>query len=50
MKLLKKPLNKDYATSDWSLDGELSHDQKIYAALDAWILITLFEQIQENKR
>lgn len=47
---LGKPFNKDMTLSDWATNHELSHEQTMYAALDAWVLIPLLEAIEKDLR
>lgn len=45
----EKPLNKSLQLSNWATD-ELSPEQMEYAALDAWVLIPLYEAIENDSR
>lgn len=47
---MRKPFSKDMTLSNWSTDGELSHEQTMYAALDAWVLVPLLEAIKNDQR
>lgn len=47
---LGNPLNKDLTMSDWGTSDELSHDQSVYAVLDAWVLIPILEAVKNDSR
>lgn len=46
---LKKSLNKNCTMSWWGRTDELSHNQTVYAALDAWVLLKLLSAIEKDE-
>ena len=47
---LGKPLRKDHTMSNWATSGVLSHNQTVYAALDAWVLVPILEAYKNNPK
>lgn len=45
---LGKPLNKACTLSNWATDKELSFDQTVYAALDAYVLVAIYDAIKND--
>jgi ribonuclease D len=41
---LGQNLSKEYRISSWNA-SELSRDQQLYAALDAWILLSIYDYL-----
>lgn len=44
------PLDKKLTCSNWYTEGELTHEQTVYAAIDAYVLVRLYDEIRNDPR